>query len=148
MGRIVTTVDIQNVMEPSFAKKLDILVDTGASHLTLPRAWKEQFGAFQGEQEVEMETATQAITPGLVCGPVKIQVEGFRPVYGEVLFIDMTPANGEYEPLLGYIPLEQSGVAVDLLGHRLLPVQYLDLKSVHQAPKAAGLEYGRQQIQF
>ncbi len=36
MGRIVTTVDIQNVMEPSFAKKLDILVDTRASHHRRP----------------------------------------------------------------------------------------------------------------
>ena len=142
MGRIVTTVDVQNVMEPSFTKKLDILVDTGASHLTLPRAWKEQFGTFQGEQEVEMETSTRAVTPGLVCGPAKIQVEGFRPVYGEVLFIDMTPANGEYEPLLGYIPLEQSGVAVDLVGHRLLPVQYLDLKSVNQPPQGAAAGLG------
>ena len=130
MGRIVTSVEIQNVLEPSFAKKLNILVDTGASHLTLPQAWKEQLGPFQGEQEVKTETATQAVAPGLVCGPVKIQVEGFRPVYGEVLFIDMTPKNGEYEPLLGYIPLEQSGVVVDLVGHRLLPVQYLDLKGI------------------
>jgi predicted aspartyl protease len=38
MGRIVATVDIQNIVEPRFSKKLDALVDTGASLLTLPSA--------------------------------------------------------------------------------------------------------------
>ena len=37
---------------------------------------------------------------------------------------------GEYEPLLGYIPLEQCGAAVDLIGHRLLPVRYI-AKAAH-----------------
>ena len=52
----------------------------------------------------------------------------FDPVYGEVLFLDMRPANGRYEPLLGYIPLEQAQAAVDMLGLRLLHVKKSDLK--------------------
>ena len=40
----------------------------------------------------------------------------------------MVPVDGEYEPLLGYIALEQCGAAVDLIGHRLLPVRAMDLK--------------------
>ena len=44
MSRIVATVDVQNVAEPHVSKKLDALIDTGASYLTLPRAWKEQCG--------------------------------------------------------------------------------------------------------
>ena len=32
------------------------------------------------------------------------------------------------EPLLGYVMLEQAQAAVDMLGHRLVPVQYMDLK--------------------
>ena len=128
MGRIVTTLDIQNVAEPGFKKKLDILVDTGASHVTLPSAWKAQFGAFQQEQEIELQTATQEKARGIVCGPVRIQVEGFRAIHGEIFFVDMTPADGNYEPLLGYIALEQCGAAVDLVGHRLLPVRHMDLK--------------------
>ena len=39
----------------------------------------------------------------------------------------MEPRNG-FEPLLGYIVLEQSQAAVDMLGHRLVKVKYLDLK--------------------
>ena len=40
----------------------------------------------------------------------------------------MTPADGEYEPLIGYVILEQSQAAVDMLGHRLIPVGRMDLK--------------------
>ena len=128
MGRIVATVDVQNVAEPRLSKKLDALVDTGASYLTLPRAWKEQFGSFEAEEVIELQTATQESIKSTVCGPVRVQVEGFRAIYNEVLFIDMEPEDGEFEPLLGYIALEQCGAAVDLVGHRLLPVRYMDAK--------------------
>jgi hypothetical protein len=30
-----------------------------------------------------------------------IQIEGFRALYNEVLFVDMEPEDGVYEPLLG-----------------------------------------------
>ena len=32
------------------------------------------------------------------------------------------------DPLLGYVILEQAQAAVDMLGHRLVPVQYIDMK--------------------
>lgn len=54
----------------------------------------------------------------------------FRPVLTEVLFIDRYPADGAYEPLIGYIPLEQAQAAVDLVGHRLIKVSRVDLKSL------------------
>jgi predicted aspartyl protease len=128
MGRIVVTIDIENITESGMTMKLDALVDTGASYLTLPHAWKERFGKFSSEETIELQNATQKVIKGLVCGPVKIKIEGFRSIYNEVLFIDMEPENGEYEPLLGYIALEQCGAAVDMIGHRLLPVKYMDVK--------------------
>ena len=67
---------------------------------------------------------------GAVCGPVRIQIEGFEPIFTEVVFIGMQPENGEYEPLIGYIVLEQSQVAIDLFGHRLIHVKRLDLKGL------------------
>ena len=130
MGRIVATIDIQNATGSRFSKKLDALVDTGASYVTLPLVWKEQFGSFGAEELIELQTATQESIEGTVCGPVKITIEGFRAIHSEVLFIDMQPEGGEYEPLLGYIALEQSGVAVDMIGHRLLPVRYMDAKGL------------------
>ena len=59
---------------------------------------------------------------------VKIQVEGFRHIYNEVIFVDMNPDDGIYEPLIGYIVLEQCQAAVDMLGHRLMHAKRMDLK--------------------
>jgi hypothetical protein len=40
----------------------------------------------------------------------------------------MEPADGDYEPLIGYIVLEQSLAGVDMIGHRLVPIKHMDLK--------------------
>ena len=40
-----------------------------------------------------------------VCGPVEIQLEGFEPIFSEVMFLDMKPKNDRYEPLIGYMAL-------------------------------------------
>ena len=60
---------------------------------------------------------------------MEIGIEGFRPVSNEVIFVDMESGeDDEYEPLLGYVILEQAQAAVDMLGHRLVPVRYIDMK--------------------
>lgn len=128
MGRIITPVRIENVADPSKSILIDALVDTGAAYMVLPSAWKERLGKLQSVEPVELETATQETMQAEIAGPVKIQIEGFRPIYNEVVFLDMEPENGQYEPLVGYIVLEQSQAAVDTLGHRLLHVQRMDLK--------------------
>ena len=38
----------------------------------------------------------------------------------------MRPEKVEYEPLLGYITLEQCGAAVDGIGCRWIPTKYMD----------------------
>jgi hypothetical protein len=73
-------------------------------------------------------TGPQSEAASEVCGPVRIEVEGFRPIYSEVAFLDMHPTDGTYEPLLGYVVLEQAGIAVDMLGHRLVKAKHMDLK--------------------
>ena len=128
MGRIVASVKIESVTDPAKGLRCDALVDTGASHMVLPSAWKERLPGLQLIRTVEVLTATQATVQGEVHGPVKIQIEGFPPIFGEVLFVDMAPEDGSYEPLLGYIILEQSQAAVDMLGHRLIYVKHMDLK--------------------
>ena len=128
MGRIVTSVTVQNAAQQDASLRCDALVDTGAAHLGLPAAWRDRLGELDEIGTIEVETATQETVQGLVCGPVRIQIEGFRPVYSEVLFVEMRPDDGAYEPLIGYIILEQSQAAVDMLGHRLIHVRRLDLK--------------------
>jgi len=128
MGRIVTSVTIANALHPAKEIRCNALVDTGSAGLVLPKAWKRRLGALPIARTVVMETADQRTVEGEVCGPVKIQIEGFDTIFNEVIFIDMHPENGGYEPLLGYIILEQSRAAVDMVGHRLVAVKHLDLK--------------------
>jgi len=128
MGRIIASVNISNIEDKEKKIRIDALVDTGASHMILPEEWKERIGDLEEIRTVELETATQKTEQGSVCGPVRLQIEGFKPIFTEIVFIKMEPDQGEYEPLIGYIPLEQSQAAVDMLGHRLVYVKRLDLK--------------------
>jgi len=130
MGRIIASLTISNLEDKEKKIRIDALVDTGASHLVLPVAWRERLGDLEEIRTVELETAIQKTETGSVCGPVRMQIEGFKPIFTEIIFIKMEPENGEYEPLLGYIPLEQSQAAVDMLGRRLVYVKRLDLKNI------------------
>ena len=128
VGRIVASVTIENAADLSKALRCDALVDTGASLMVLPSAWKDRLGNLEFSTEIEVETATQETVTAEVCGPVRIQIEGFRAILNEVAFVEMEPTDGEYEPLIGYIVLEQSLASVDMLGHRLVPIKHMDLK--------------------
>ena len=126
MGRIVASVTIINSADPSKSLRCDALVDIGASLMVLPSAWQDRLGSLQVIGEIELET--EETVTSQVCGPVRIQIEGFRPIFSEVLFVEMKPEDGIYDPLIGYIVLEQSQAGVDMLGHRLVPIKHMDLK--------------------
>lgn len=128
MGRIVSNVRITNLFEQEAVITCDALVDTGAAYMVLPKAWKERIGKINTVRQIDCETATQEIVKDEVCGPVEIIIEGFEPIYSEVLFLNMMPLDGVYGPLIGYIVLEQSQAAVDMLGHKLVHVKKADLK--------------------
>ncbi|MFH1717382.1 MAG: hypothetical protein ABIF19_08535 [Planctomycetota bacterium] len=128
MGRIVSSVKIENLADPAKSLRCDALVDTGASYMILPSAWRDRLGDLEEIETLELQTATQETTRGSICGPVRIQIEGFRPIYNEVCFVDAKSDDGAYEPLIGYIVLEQCQAAVDMLGHRLIHVKRMDLK--------------------
>lgn len=128
MGRIVSSVTIDNLTDPGKSLRCDALVDTGTAYLVLPNAWRERLGSLETVATIELETATQSTVEGKVCGPVRIQLEGFRPIYSELIFVEKTPVNGGFEPLIGYLVLEQSSAAVDTLGHRLVHLKRVDLK--------------------
>jgi len=128
MGRIVSSVTVSNYLEPDKSIRCDALVDTGASHMILPLAWKDRLGKLPRSRTIKIETADQREANAEICGPVEVELEGFRPVSTEVMFMDMKPADGNYEPLIGYLILEACPAAVDMLGHRLVPVKHLDAK--------------------
>ena len=128
MGRITTPVVLRDTLDPTWEIRIEALVDTGAGWLTLPMAWRDRLGALPVIRTEQLETADQRVIPGEVCGPVTIQIEGFRPIVSEVIFMEMEARDGRYDPLLGYLVLEQSSAAVDMVEHRLVPVRYVDAK--------------------
>lgn len=105
-----------------------MLVDTAAAYLTLPNAWRARLGQLAVYDTVNVETASQAVVTGDICGPILLQFGSFRQVLAEAFFIDMEPTDDGHEALLGYIPLEQAQAVVDLAGHRLAKVDRVDLK--------------------
>lgn len=127
VGRIVASVTIENAADLSMAIRCEALVDTGASLMVLPSAWKERLGKLEFS-EIEVETATQERVAAEVCGPVRIQIERFRAILNEVAFVDMKSDRGDYEPLIGYIVLEQSLAGVDMISQRLVHLKHFDLK--------------------
>jgi predicted aspartyl protease len=133
MGRIVASVLLRNTLDPTRAMRIEAFVDTGAGWLTLPAAWRDRLGNLPTIRTEQLETADQRVIPGEVCGPVTIQIDGFRPIVTEVIFREMAALDGRYDPLLGYLVLEQSSAAVDIVGHRLVPVRYVDAKTVRAA---------------
>ena len=128
LGRINVETTIENGTDATFSIRCDALVDTGAAYLTLPNAWRDRLGGLTRLDTVDVQVANQAVISGEICGPVLLRMERFRPVLTEVLFIDMDPTDGRYEPLIGYIPLKQAQAVVDLVGHRLVKVSLVDLK--------------------
>ena len=128
MGRIVAKVTVKNALDESKVRTFDALVDTGATLLTLPTAWKQDLGEFLITAKERVPLADQHEVDAQICGPLTIQLEGFRRINMDVAFVDMAPGDGGYEPLIGYMVLEGAGIAVDMIGHRLVAVKHLDLK--------------------
>jgi len=116
------------VLDPSRETFCDGLVDTGAGGLVLPTAWKERLGSLQTVRIDALETADRRMVRGEVCRPVRVEIEGFDPVLTEVTFLDLAEPNGGYEALIGYIVLEQSRAAVDVVRHQLVKLRHADLK--------------------
>ena len=134
VGEVVVSVTVANVIQPANEIAFDAMVDTGAFGLVLPLAWKDRLGALTDIATVELETADQRIVSAEVCGPVRIQLAGFRTIVGEAVFVEMRPGRKGYEPLVGYTVLELAGAVVDMVSHRLVARKYYDLKAATARP--------------
>ena len=96
--------------------------------MILPTAWRPRLGEIATIRKVPCETATQEIVEAEVCGPVRIQMEGFPPIYSEAIFIDMQPSDGVFDPLIGHLVLQQSQAGIDMVTHPLFHFKAVDLK--------------------
>ncbi len=129
MSRIVAQVKVENAMDSSKSMEISALVDTGAAYLSLPLVWMDRFGEFKRVCDEELVDAKGQAVTGKVAGPAEVKIGNFRSVYCDIVFIDMEPDDdGDYLPLLGYIPMEAANLAVDMLGHRLLSTGRIDLR--------------------
>ena len=90
---------------------------------------EDRLGPLTHVATVELETADRRIVSAEVCGPVRIQLAGFRTIVGEAVFVKMRPGRKGYEPLVGYTVLELAGAVVDMVSHRLIARKYYDLKA-------------------
>ena len=126
MGRIIAQTTITNRLDEDKPIRCGILVDTGAGTLILSRSWKAKLCRFLHAEPVRLPLANKEVISGEACAPVEI--EGFRPVWNEVVFLDADSEGEEdFEPLLGYVILEQAQAALDVVGHRLAPVLCIDM---------------------
>jgi hypothetical protein len=128
LKRIIVSVKIENALDVSKILRCDAVVDTNASLMVLPATWKDRLGILESIRIIELGIGIRGRMKGEACGPVRIQIEGFRPIHTEVVFVEVEPEVGEFEPLLGHIVLAQSQARVDMPGNRLVHIKYMDLK--------------------
>ena len=124
MGLVSAVVTVTNYNDSSKGHSFIATVDTGATYLTLPAAWQYKFGDIEKVHEVEVELATGEVRRGEVYAPLRVNIDSFRPIICEVMFLEMElDKRGGYEPLIGYLPLETIPVGVDMLNNRLFRVR-------------------------
>ncbi len=134
MGEVRIDVTIENVLEPGRRVACRGLVDTGAYGLVLPTAWRSRLGELSDAVPIALELADGRVANAEIRGPVRIWLEGFRRIIGEVIFVDMEPAaDGTYEPLVGYTILEACNVVIDMRRHCLVAKSRYSLKGVRAA---------------
>jgi len=129
MGEVVVQVTVTNGRDPTRRKQFDALVDTGAYGLILPLAWKQALGDLDAVATVDLETADQRVVEANIWGPVWIQIDGFRRINDEVIFVEMEPGPKGYQPLVGFTVLEKSNVVVDMTSHRLVARRHYLMKT-------------------
>lgn len=129
MGKVIVPIRVENLEFPAHTLEVQAFVDTAAAYLTLPAAWRARLGRLRRFRTVKTQFADQRAGVADVYGPVLLKIGEFPEISTEVLFIDMSPdEQGNFEPLLGYIPLEQANAAVDLSERKLIALKYVDMK--------------------
>lgn len=129
MQKITALVTIENYQDKNQHIKARAVVNTKEKYLILPIEWMDKLGYLRKIRTDKYVFQNQRKELDEIFGPVSLKIEGFPEVSTEVLFLDMQPDDaGEYEPLLGYIPLEQANAAVDMKEHKLVALNYVDLK--------------------
>jgi predicted aspartyl protease len=125
MGKVTTTINVTNQIDLTLAERgftpteqirsitlKDVLVDTGATRLCLPKNIILELGLpLQGEADVKIATGVEKVR---VFKMLNLSVEGREGVFNCIEL----PEN--CEALLGLIPLEDLGLEPDLNNQKLI----------------------------
>ncbi len=134
VGEVRVNLCVEGLFHPRGRLECEALVDTGAVGLVLPAAWRDRLGPLPEGEAVDLELADQRVVTAEVRGPVRIQLEGFRRVIGEVVFADMQARpDGSFEPLVGCTVLELCNVVIDMRRRCLVARRYYPLKALRAA---------------
>ncbi|MFN6516005.1 MAG: retroviral-like aspartic protease family protein [Nostoc sp. CreGUA01] len=133
MGKVTTTITITNQIDQTLAERgiipaeqirsitlHDVLVDTGATRLCLPKNIILDLGLpLQGEVDVKIATGVQKAR---IFKMLNLSVKGREGTFN---CIELPEGS---DPLLGLIPLEDLGLEPDLVNQKLrvLPVEGKD----------------------
>ncbi|AFY42760.1 hypothetical protein [Nostoc sp. PCC 7107] len=133
MGKVTTTITITNQIDQTLAERgfippeqirsitlYDVLVDTGATRLCLPKNIILELGLpLQGEVDVKIATG---IHKARIFKMLNLSVAGREGIFN---CIELPEGS---DPLLGLIPLEDLGLEPDLINQklRLLPFEGKD----------------------
>ena len=66
------SVEIENLTDQDARIRCDALVDTGASYMALPDAWRDRLGELDEITTVPLDTAAQETVEGKIFGPVRL----------------------------------------------------------------------------
>ena len=114
MGEIRVRVKLSNLADPSRRATAEMLVDTGATRVSLPGGLVRRLGLKKvAEAHVEYADGRKARVP--VVAPLKIAIDG------RVAVSDAVRAPARTEPLLGLLALEALDLVPDPTTQRLKP---------------------------
>lgn len=128
MGKVVITIEVinnkdllkaeENIISPAEIRTLtleNVLVDTGATTLCLPKKYIEQLG-LPLSREVVVSTATGEYV-------TNIYSNAMLSIKGRNAIVEVIELHDNASVLLGVIPMEMLGLEVDVIKHelRLLP---------------------------
>jgi hypothetical protein len=128
LERIIVSVKIENVRDASKSVICEAVVDTNASLMVLPASWKARLGELESTRIVKSRMPGEKKTELEVSGPVRIQIDGFRPIFSEVSFVEAKADYEEQTPQIGHLVLAQSQARIDVPRNRLIPTKHMDLK--------------------
>ena len=115
MGTFRIEVRVRNLREPTRSRTLSVLVDTGATYMTLPRDVVEALGCEPiGKRRVLLADGREEEWP---FGVVLLALEG-----QELPTVCLIGPNGG-PALLGAVTLEEFALGVDPVAKRLVPVR-------------------------